>query len=117
MGHQGSNGNWRDTDQVTLIASAARTTSGSSAVIEIGDRGTLRLKLDLTVASGTPTLDVVVKTRFDENDAWRVALTFAQLTGVNDIRDLCNVDREVQADYTIGGGTPDVTFSLAGEAV
>lgn len=116
MGHQGKDQH-RDTRQISFADSAARAASGSSEVIEIGDRGVLRLRLVVTATSGTPTLDVVIKTRKDENDSWRTAATLPQLTAASTAIAVFMIDREVQADWTIGGGTPSLTFSLDGEAV
>jgi hypothetical protein len=114
-GHQGKNQH-RDTRLITFADSAARTTSSASVVEEIGDRGVLRLKVAVTATSGTPTLDITVKTRFDEDDSWR-STTLPQITTTGTVRTTVLIDREVQVDWTIAGGTPSLTFSIDGEAV
>lgn len=101
-----------------LLPSAEKTASGTGEIYEMGDMTTLRLKLDVTAASGTtPTLDVIVETSPDGATEWQTVATFAQKTGVSYERNVFpGCDRFVRAKYTIGGTNPDFTFSLLGEA-
>jgi hypothetical protein len=112
-------GQFADIDDVELAASAARTATGQGAAVALGDRGTLRLLLDVTAASGTgPTLDVTVETSFDGATGWRSLGTFAQKTAVaSERKSFPGCDRYVRATWTVGGTTPSFTFSVAGEAV
>lgn len=104
-------------DEVSLLASAARTTSGESDVYEVGDKGTLRLDLDVTAVSGSGTVHVQIETRkaYGSGD-WRVVDAFPVASAVgSQRRSMSGLDRFVRAVYTIGGTS--VTFSLTGEAV
>lgn len=98
-----------------LLASAARTVSGSSAsVTDQGDEKTLRVQLNVTAASGTsPTLNAVVEDTLDGIN-WNTIGTFAQRTGTG--REVINIttpfSNEVRVSYTIGGTTPSFTFSV-----
>lgn len=121
MGYQmASTDRWADTDEVVLHESAARTASGNGPSAELGDRGVLRLLLDVTAATaatGTPTLDVEVQTSYD-GATWRALGTFAQQTAVSSERkSFAGCDRFVRVAYTIGGDTPNLTFAVTGEAV
>lgn len=118
MGYEKANGEWADTEDVELASSAARTATGDGSSVEVGDRGVVRLLLDVTAASGTsPTLDVTVETSFD-GTTWRQAGTFTQQTAVGTERkSFSGLDRFVRVTWTIGGTTPSFTFEVSGEAV
>lgn len=99
----------------TLHPSAARTTTGNTAALTgYGYQRTLRVQLDVTVASGTtPTLDVLIQDTLDGTN-WNTIGTFAQKTAVS--REVINVvtpfsDR-IRVQWTIGGTTPSFTFSV-----
>jgi hypothetical protein len=98
-------------------ASAARTASGNSGTLSgYGAAKTLRAQLDVTAASGTtPTLDVVVEDSVDGGTNWNTVGTFAQKTTTG--REVINVTTPFSDDlrvrWTIGGGTPSFTFSVA----
>jgi hypothetical protein len=100
----------------TLVASAARTTSGDSGMSTgWGVPSVARVQLDVTaVADATATLDVVVEDTLDDVN-WNVVGTFAQKAAVG--RDVINLatpftDR-LRVRWTIGGGTtPSFTFSV-----
>lgn len=113
-------GQFYEEDEVSILASAARTSSTTSDVYEVGDKGTLRLDLDITAASGSsPTLHVQIETRkaYGSGD-WRVVDAFPLKTGTgSERRSMSGLDRFVRAVCTIGGSTPSFTFSLGGEAV
>lgn len=117
MGYFKQNGEFADTESVSLHPSAARTATSTGSSIELGDRGTLRLLLDVTAASGTtPTLDVTVQTSHD-GSTWRSLGTFTQATAISSERkSFSGCDRFVRVSYTIGGTTPSFTFSVSGEA-
>jgi hypothetical protein len=82
----------------------------------VADKGTARLLLAVTAASGTtPTLDVVIQTSHD-GTTWRTAHTFTQATATGTQRASFPVDRFVRATWTVGGTTPSFTFAVTGEA-
>lgn len=121
MGYQKANGQWADTDAVTLRASAALSASANGSWIEIGDRGSLRLTLDVTAVSGTsPTLDVEIETASDSSGSNANSLgSFTQKSAAGSQRLVFHgVDRFVRHRSVLGGSaSPSVTFSLSGEAV
>lgn len=105
---------------VTLFASAARTTTANGTAVALGDLGTLRLLLDVTAASGTtPSMTVTVETSFDGSTNWAaIGTAFTAATGVTSQRKTYpGCDRYVRGVTTISGTTPSFTFSLTGEAV
>ena len=106
-----------DEDDIILLASAARTTSGVSDTYEVGDKGTLRLDLDVTAVSGSGTVHCQIETRplYGSGD-WRVVDAFPVQSAAGSVRrTMAGCDRFVRVVYTIGGTS--VTFSLTGEAV
>lgn len=102
-----------------LVPSAALTATGTGDTAEMGETSTMRLKLDVTAASGTlPTLDVIVETSPDGAANWQTVATFAQKTAVSsELNVFPGCDRFVRAKWTIGGTGPSFTFSVVGEAV
>lgn len=117
-GYNTTDGRYSDVDEITLFPSQALTTTTAGSPFEVGGRGTVRLTLDVTASSGTPTLDVTVQTRKDANDSWRAVAAFAQKTGVSVERKcFAGLDREVRVNCVIGGGSPNITFSVKGELV
>ena len=108
-----------DQDPVTLVAAAARTTSLTSETYEVGDRGDLRLDVDVSAISGTgASLHVQIETRRDTDDAWVVREAVGPLSAVGIARLVApGCDRFVRAVCTMAGSSPSVTFSVSGEAV
>jgi hypothetical protein len=107
-------------DPVTLLASSARTTSTTSDTVEVGDKGTLRLDLDITAVSGTaPQMHVQIETRKAYGSGtWRVVDAFEIASAVSSQRRaMSGCDRFVRAVCTLSGTSPSFTFSLTGEAV
>lgn len=107
---------WGRYKELELVASAARTATGNSGVVatsgsnEFGND--LVLYLDVTAASGTsPTLDIEV---FGVVNAVKYSLgSFAQKTAAGQERlVITNAPKDVQLDWTIGGGTPSFTFNV-----
>jgi hypothetical protein len=98
-----------------LVASAARTASGTSApVAGYGASSVLRAQLDVTAAAGTsPTLNVVIEDTVDGVNYNTIA-TFAQRTAAG--REVINVTTpftdQVRVRWTIAGTTPSFTFSV-----
>lgn len=102
-----------------VVASAARTTTGTSSAIDAPDGGDLCLSIVTTAASGTtPTLDVTVEWSPDGGTSWAVADTsdaFTQITGTaNGVRAKRFTVKGTQyrTRWTIGGTTPSFTFSV-----
>lgn len=107
-------------DDITLMASAARTASTTSDTYEVGDKASLRLDLDITAASGTtPTLHVQIETRAAySSGTWRVVDAFGPKTATgSERRTMAALDKFVRVVCTIGGTSPSFTFSLTGTAV
>ena len=121
MGYFGADGRYRDTDEVTLRASAVLSASAAGAWVEIGDRAQLRLTLTVSAVSGTsPTLDVDIETASDSAGSNLATIgSFSQQTAAGSQRlifDAC--DRFARIKSTLGGSaSPSVTFAVAGEAV
>lgn len=117
--YQRQDGRYAKVYDAPLVGSAARTASGTGDTYEMGDLSALRLKLDVTAASGTaPTLDVIVETSPDGAANWQTVATFAQKTAVSsELNVFPGCDRFVRAKWTIAGTNPSFTFSLLGEAV
>lgn len=99
----------------TVAASAARTSSGSSAVTDgWGATATLRAQSDVTAVSGTvPTLDVVLEDTLDGVN-YNTIGTFAQKVAAG--REVINITstftNRIRARWTIGGTSPSFTFSI-----
>lgn len=108
-----------ETDPITLRASATATVTGNGDVYELGDKGTLRLALDVTAISGTgATLHVQVQTRNNASDSWRTLEAFPIASAVGtSYRAVSGCDRYVRTQHSIAGSSPSVTFSVSGNAV
>lgn len=118
MGYTMKNGRWANVESVVLAGSAARTADGNGDSLELGDRQTLRLKLDVTAIAGTTKqLDVAVQTRHDADDSWRTVASFSQKTAVaSEQKCFTGLDREVRVAWTKHADTTSATFSVEGEA-
>lgn len=99
----------------TLVASAARTTSGDSGTLAgWGAATSLRVQLDVTAASGTsPSVTVLVEDTLDGTN-WNTVGTFAAKTAAG--REVINItglfsDR-LRVRWTITGTTPSFTFAV-----
>lgn len=99
----------------TLVASAARTTTGASALSEgWGAASKIRAQLNVSAASGTtPNLIVLIEDTLD-GTTWNTVGTFAAKTTTG--REVINVttpfsDR-LRASWTITGTTPSFTFDV-----
>jgi len=102
---------------IAPLASAARTTSGASASIDLGIHQLVRLRITVSSASGTtPTLVVKVQTSTDAI-SWQDMATSATRTATG-FEDLISADgdRYLRITWTIGGSTPSFTFGVAGSS-
>ena len=115
-----------DYKKETPVASASRTTTGNSGVLggRYGGYTQIRAQLDVTAVTGsTPTLDVTIEDTLDGSN-WNTIGTFTQATGVT--REVIEIypketpgagfaatfSGRFRIVWTIGGTTPDFTFSL-----
>lgn len=102
----------------TLVASAARTVTGSSAAIAVGSgAANLELELEVTAVSGTsPTMVLGVSwsvdgTNFGTNDG--TADAFASVTAVGNVVKSMPVRAPyMQLTWTLGGTSPSFTFTV-----
>ena len=99
-----------------VVASAARTATGATAVLPgFGGMALLRCQLDVTVVSGvSPTLAVLLEDTLDGTNFNTVG-TFTARTAAG--REVINVtapftDR-LRVSFTLGGTTPSFTFAVA----
>ena len=99
----------------TVVASAARTTTGNSGVLTgYGQAQTLRAQLDVTVVTGTvPSMTVLIEDTLDGTN-WQTVGTFVAKTVAG--REVVNVtlpfSDQLRVSWTITGTTPSFTFSV-----
>jgi hypothetical protein len=103
--------------EVTMLASAARTASGDTSAIPVDVKKFKEAVffLDVTAASGTtPTLDVKIKTKDPVSGKWFDLASFTQATGITSEMKAVSglLGSQIAAFYTIAGDTPSFTFSL-----
>jgi hypothetical protein len=103
--------------QTTLLASAARTTSGNteSTPVSVGWYKEADLFLNVSAASGgSPTLDVVIETQDPASGVWATLTSFTQKTTTgSELKTIStNLGYRIAVKYTIGGSTPSFTFSV-----
>lgn len=109
----------RDNSVLLVLASAARTASGS-ATIDLQNVIDGELTLDVTAASGTsPTLDVSVDYVHPATGDSTNLMTYTQATGVTsqsvDIPTTAPLPPQATVTWTIGGtATPTFTFAFGG---
>lgn len=103
-------------EDLIILPSAARTTSGTSAEFTVGNYKEASFFLNVTAVSGTtPTLDVKIQTKDPVSGEWFDIVTFTQATGITKERKAdktIDIGSVIRASYTIGGTTPSFTFSL-----
>ena len=100
-----------------VVASAARTTTGTSATIDAPEGLDLVLSANVTAASGTtPTLDLSVEWSSDGGTTWYVADpadTITQFTAAGArVKRFTVKGSEYRIRWTIGGTTPSFTFAV-----
>lgn len=101
-----------------IVAKAARTVTGNSGWVDIGDARELIAQLDAAAGTGTaPTLDVKFQTSFDGTDATAIDVptgSFTQVTTVASaqIKSLALVHRYVKVLWTVAGTTPSFNFGV-----
>ncbi|MGK3995103.1 hypothetical protein [Sorangium sp. So ce1024] len=116
-GYWDSHNRFVSAGKVVIAGAVTRTTTGNGPAVEIGDMGTLRLRLNVTATEGTPTLDITLQTSKD-GSTWRTLGTFAQATGEgSELKSFPGCDRYVREAATVGGSDPSITYTIDGEAV
>lgn len=100
----------------TLVASAARTTSGATGTLDgWGSAKTIRAQLNVTAASGTtPSLTVLIEDTLDGTN-WNTVGTFAAKTAAG--REVISITaafgERIRVSWAITGTTPSFTFDVA----
>jgi hypothetical protein len=104
-------------DDLTPVASAARTASGNSGAQDASGFSVAELLLDVTAASGTtPSLTVTIEESHD-GTTWRTVSAFAAKTAVGTERKSFSIaGRYYRVSWAITGTTPSFTFSVSGTA-
>lgn len=105
---------------ITPLSPAARSTSGVSAVLDLGTHQLARLRLAISAVSGmTPTLVVKLQTSKESSPViWRDVATSATASaaGVQDLNS-GDYDRYLRVSWTITGSGASFAFGVAGESV
>lgn len=103
----------------TLLASAARTTSGASDAFDLpGTAREMLLFINCTAASGTDeTLDVTYEVSNDGGTTWFTHTSATQITAAGkQLLKLTSVGGTGRVSYAIGGtDTPSFTFEVVAE--
>ena len=101
-----------------ITTKAARTITGDSGWVDIGDATEIIAQLDAAAGTGTtPTLDVKFQTSFDGTDANAVdvpAGAFTQVLGAASaqIKSIAVFHRYVKVVHAIAGTTPSFNFGV-----
>lgn len=98
----------------TVYPSAARTATPTAITFSVGPYGTLRLVLDATAITSTPSIVVTVE-MFDAVSAkWVTVLTSAAITTVstNMLGPIAGLRGQVRVTVTHGNGN-SITYSLS----
>lgn len=118
-------------DQVALKTSGAETESTTGSAKDLGHAGVALYTVDVTAASGTPTMTVDIEGSFDGGTTWVVLGTIgangyragsvgtapSNITGTGTIRAVLPAAPKVRYKSTIGGGTPSLTYSVTADPV
>ncbi len=100
------------------VSKSARTVTGNSGWVDIGDAREIIAQLDADAGTGTsPTLDVKLQTSWNGADATAVDVptgAFTQVLAVASaqIKSLTTFHRYVKVVWTIGGTTPSFAFGV-----
>lgn len=111
---------------VSLLASSARTTTGSGAAVDLAEKTTCVLYLDVTAVSGTGTLTVTVQTSPNGTSGWTTVspsagssgstvFTAASAAGLQKVT-FPDCSQYVRASWAITGGAT-FTFAVTGTAL
>lgn len=117
----GSDNRFRATATVCLAGGVTETESTNGPWIDVGDKGVLRLRLNVTAhTAGGDTLDVAIQTSKDKgvSDAARSLGSFTQSADVGSERkSFSGADRYVRYASILAGASVSVTYTIDGEAV
>lgn len=111
---------------VTLLSSSARTTTGSGAAVDLAEKTSADLELDITALSGSGTLTITIQTSANGTSGWTTVapgngaggsavFTAASAVGYQAVT-FPGCKRYVRASWSITGGAT-FTFSVSGSAV
>lgn len=121
MGYQMANGRFARTKNLTLVDTVAVTATGavSGSAVELGDKSTLRLTLNVTAVAGTsPSATFTIETSQD-NSTWSTVASFSAATSVSTQRKVfTGLDKFVRVNVSAfsGSATPSVTATISGDA-
>ena len=106
-----------DNEQTGVVPRTATTTGTSREYPELGSYSRGNFMLDVSAASGTPTLDVVIQGFNPASQKWHTVVTFAQQTGVTGGTPIAAQAVTLdfityRAQWTVGGSTPSFTFTI-----
>jgi hypothetical protein len=115
---EGTNNQFRSVSTICLAGAVTETASANGDWIEVGDKGTLRLILDVTAhTAGGDTLDVAIQTSKDQVDI-RSLGSFTQSAAVgSESKSFSGCDRFVRYASVLAGAGVSATFTIDGEAV
>lgn len=105
-------------EQVILLASGARTSSGNGSDVDVGRFLYGELCLDITAVSGTgPTLDVYIEGKDEYTGKYR---TLFSQTGISAVGTYWfslgpSAWKYIRVRWVIAGTSPSFTFSVSGE--
>lgn len=101
---------------LVILNNSARSTSGTSTEITVGNYREASFFLNVTSVSGTsPTLDVVIQTKDPASGEWFDIVTFNRATGITKEHKFdksVGFGSVIRARYTIGGTGASFTFSV-----
>lgn len=98
------------------VASAARTTSGTSGIISTASGGSIAATLTVPTVSGTnPTLDVIYEESYDNGTSWNVVYCFPRVTAAATIHMPPMFATGLRRWSWVIGGTasPSFTFTVS----
>jgi hypothetical protein len=117
----GVDNRFRAVSKLCLAAAVTETASTNGPWIDVGDKGTVRLKLDVTAhTAGGDTLDVGIQTSKDRGvaDVPRSLGSFTQRAATgSETLSFSGADRFVRYASALAGAGVSVTYSIDGEAV
>lgn len=100
------------------VGSAARTTTGNSGLISVATGGGLSGLISVTAVSGTPTLDITLEETYDNGTTWTQVWAAPRITGISTLVIPPMLTGGLRRwGWTIGGGTPSLTFAITVNAV
>jgi hypothetical protein len=115
---EGTNNQFRSVGTICLAAALTETATTEGPWVEIGDKGTLRLLLDVTAhTAGGDTLDVGIQTSKDQSTVRSLgSFTQSAATG-SELKSFTGCDRYVRYVSVLAGSGVSVTYTINGEAI